>query len=259
MTISSINGVNTQAGQMGMSQTTDSYSRNIQNQIATAQEQLQELSSNENMTLEEKAKKRQEIQKQISDLNVQLRQHQIEQRRKKQQEKNSSSDDMLGGTGNAGGAKAGSQSTGLSQASMTAIISADNSMKQARIQGNVATRMEGRAGVLKSEIKQDAGNGASVERKEGELADIEQKAQAATASQISTLADASRTMKEAAKADSKAEKTDDKDTKTASAKGNDSEENVNTQSYISGAESTSPAETTVSPQPAVYKSVDIRL
>ena len=52
MKINSINGVNTQMGQMGMNQATDSYSRNIQNQIANAQKQLQELSSDEKMTLE---------------------------------------------------------------------------------------------------------------------------------------------------------------------------------------------------------------
>lgn len=52
MKINSSNGANTQMGQMGMNQATDSYSRNIQNQIANAQKQLQELSSNEEMTLE---------------------------------------------------------------------------------------------------------------------------------------------------------------------------------------------------------------
>ena len=57
MKINGINGSNTQMGQMGMNQATDSYSRNIQNQIANAQKQLQELSSNEEMTLEEKMKK----------------------------------------------------------------------------------------------------------------------------------------------------------------------------------------------------------
>ena len=49
MTINGINGANTQMKQMGMNQATDSYGRNIQNQIANAQKQLQELSSNENM------------------------------------------------------------------------------------------------------------------------------------------------------------------------------------------------------------------
>ncbi|MEY8326698.1 FlxA-like family protein [Lachnospiraceae bacterium 54-11] len=57
MKINGINGANTQMGQMGMNQATDSYSRNIQNQIVDAQKQLQELSSNGDMTLEEKMKK----------------------------------------------------------------------------------------------------------------------------------------------------------------------------------------------------------
>ena len=96
MTINGINGANTQIGQMGMNQATDSYSRNIQNQIADAQKQLQELSSNKDMMQEEKMNKRQELQQQISDLNVQLRQHQMEQRIEKQQ-KQSSFDDMIGG------------------------------------------------------------------------------------------------------------------------------------------------------------------
>ena len=96
METNSINGINTQMGQMGMKQAADSYIRNIQNQIASAQKQLQELSSNKEMTQEEKMTKRQELQQQISDLNMQLRQHQTEQRREKQQ-KQSSFDDMTGG------------------------------------------------------------------------------------------------------------------------------------------------------------------
>lgn len=39
MVINGMSGTNTQAGQMGMSQTTDAYSRNIQNQIVNAQKQ----------------------------------------------------------------------------------------------------------------------------------------------------------------------------------------------------------------------------
>ncbi len=89
MEISSINGANAQVRQMGINQATDSYSRNIQNQIANAQKQLQELSSNKDMTQEEKMTKRQELQQQISDLNMQLRQHQTEQRREKQQKQSS--------------------------------------------------------------------------------------------------------------------------------------------------------------------------
>lgn len=265
MTINSINGANTGIGQMGMNQATDSYSKSIQNQIANAQKQLQELSSNENLSLEEKMKRRQEIQQQISDLNMQLRQHQVEQRKEKQQAKDSSMDDTHGGTGNT---KAGNNSTGFSQAGMAAMISADSSIKQAKVQGSVATKMEGRSGVLKSEIKQDQARGGNTQKKEEELAEVEQKAQEATSSQISTLADASRKMEDAAKADSREEKEDkdDQDAKTINEK--DAEENVSgtdtqrervaAQSDASASKDTAAAENTQQ-KPAPYVSVDIRL
>ncbi len=220
MAINGISGVNTQAGQIGMNQATDSYSRNIQNQIANAQKQLQELSSNEDMSLEEKMKKRQEIQQRISDLNMQLRQHQMEQRKEKQQAKGSSMEDMLGGTGNTGSTKAGSKGTGLSQASMAAMISADTSMKQAKVHGSVATGMEGRASVLESEIKMDNGRGASTKKKEEELADVTQKGQSAAASQMNTLAEANKAVEEAAAAERTEKKTSDtKEEKEAQAEG----------------------------------------
>ena len=266
MTINGINGVNTQIGQMGMNQATDSYSRNIQNQIANAQKQLQELSSKEDMTLEEKKKKKQELQQQISDLNMQLRQHQMEQRKEKQQAKSSSMDEMLGGT-----SKAESKSTGLSQASMTSLISADNSMKQAKVQGSVSSQFEGKAGVLEIEIKLDesrAVNGlaANTEGKKAELAEVEQKAMDAAATQMETLGDVNKSLEEAAQTDSKA---DNKDTKTTGAKGKGSEENVSGveaqegnafgSEGVSIPESTSVTEATVAPQSTIYTPVDIRL
>ena len=175
MKINGFNGTNTQTGAIGMAQANDSVSKNIQNQIANAQQKLQDLSSNEELSLEDKMKKRQEIQQEITNLNQQLRQHQIEQR-KEQQSKKSSMDDMVAGTKNTSAKKG----TGLSQAGMRAMISADSSMKQAKVQGSMATQMEGRAGVLESEIKQDAGKG-NTEKKEEELADLQAKAQSATA------------------------------------------------------------------------------
>lgn len=280
MRINGISGVNTQATQMGMNQAMDSYSKNIQNQIANAQKQLQELSSNEEMTLEEKMKKRQEIQQQISDLNMQLRQHQIEQRREQQQSKGSSMDDMLGGKQQAQKKSQNGQSAGLSQTSMTALISADTSMKQAKVQGSVATQMEGRANVLKAEIKQSG----STEAKEAELADLEQKAANATASQMNTLAEANKAASEAVAA----ERTDKKDSDANEAQAEEKTEKTagngtkgeKAQDGILGAEQaetagnvqqdngtqkqdTQPAET-VSPeaaaaQTAVYTHIDVRL
>lgn len=57
MVINGMSGTNTQAGQMGMSQTTDAYSRNIQNQIVNAQKQLQELSPDEEAAAAERTGK----------------------------------------------------------------------------------------------------------------------------------------------------------------------------------------------------------
>lgn len=222
MRIGSMNGAavdgrgGAQAGRSGMQMQTDPVSKNIQNQIANAQQQLQEVSASQEMTPDQKMKKRQEIQQEINSLNQQLRQHQIDQRKEQQAQsksKDSSVDDMLGGEQSTGKAASENQGSGLSQASMKAMMSADSSIKQAQIQGNVATRFEGRAGVLKAEIKQGGGN---VEAKQAELEEVEQKAVSATASQMNTLADANQTIEEATnktdisdtKAENKADKND---------------------------------------------------
>ena len=105
---------------------------------------------------------------------------------------------------------------GLSQVSMQAIISAEASMKQAKVQGSVATQMKGRAGVLEAEIKQDAGQG-NTEKKEEELAELKEKAQSATSAQMSTLAEANKTMEEAAKADKNTEAAEARKNKTEKA------------------------------------------
>ncbi len=281
MKINGTNGANTQMGQIGMNQAADSYSRNIQNQIANAQKQMQELSSNEDMTLEEKMKKRQEIQQQIADLNTQLRQHQIEQRKEKQQAKASSMDDKLDGTKTT----AGEKNTGLSQTSITAMLSADTSIKQAKVQGSVATRMEDEANVLKAEVKQGGGD---VEAKKEKIAELEQKAENVTASQMSTLAEANKAVEEAAASErndnktskAKEEKTDQAESTTEKAgesgtngeKAQDGVSNIVLQTEnaenaqrdgSTQAENAQPVETAVpkaaTAQEAVYTHIDIRL
>ncbi|MDE6712725.1 MAG: FlxA-like family protein [Lachnospiraceae bacterium] len=276
MTINGIGGANTQMGQMGMNQAADSYSRNIQSQIANAQKQMQELSSNENLSLEEKMKKRQEIQQQISDLNTQLRQHQMEQRRaamdgsKKQQASGSSMDDLLGGTKKAGKTKAGSKSTGISQAGMTAMISADSSMKQAKVQGSMATNLEGTARVLKFEIEMDKKRGVDTQKQEEDLAELEENALKATASQMHTLSEANKTLEEAAKTDRQEEKSDSKTDKTDHKEGMSDDKIGKTDNegvQTAGTEgkdtekivSTQPAESTAASTAVTHTSVDIRL
>lgn len=84
MNINGIGGGTPQAAPMKAGETMDAQSRNIQKQITDAQKRLQEVSSNGELSEEEKIKKRQEIQKEISDLKIQLRQHQMEAKRQKQ-------------------------------------------------------------------------------------------------------------------------------------------------------------------------------
>lgn len=212
MKINGVNGINAPVGAMGMAQANDPVSKNIQNQIAEEQKKLQDLSSNDELSAEEKQKKRQEIQQEITNLKQQLRQHQMEQRKEQQSKKSSSVEDMVAGPQSASAKKG----TGLSQASMQSMISADASMKQAKVQGRMAAQTEGRANVLASEIRKDAGSG-NTEKKEEELAELQAKAQSATAAQMSTLSDANRSMEEAAKTDKDTETTETKKNNTGKA------------------------------------------
>ncbi|MBQ7564024.1 MAG: FlxA-like family protein [Lachnospiraceae bacterium] len=252
MDVNSINGNRTgvPALQMKMNQGTDAVSKDLQNQIANAQKQMQELGENKEMSLEEKMKKRQEIQQQISDLQNQLRQHQIEQRKENQQKSGSSLDDMLGGNRQTAQAQKGS--AGISSASMQAIISADSSMHQVKAQGAVKSEMEGRAGVLESEIKLDGARGGDTTRKREELADVEAKVQDITSSQMEILSKTEKDLKEAAEDDREADKkvnrqdqTEDKD------KADQFDQKLGARSDVATVDTDNTAE------PVRYESVDV--
>lgn len=202
MRVSGINGITPQPGQAGLQQT-DAVGRNIQKQIAQKQKELQNLSSNQELDMEEKEKKRKEIMQEINNLNNQLRQHQIEQRREaanagRNQEKDSSVDDMIGG--NRRSSKGAAKSSGLSQTSMKAMILADSALDQAQVQGSVAAEMENRINILKTEIKQDAGR-TDVTAKKQELAGMEQRMEHASAAQADILRQTNQDMEKAQKSE----------------------------------------------------------
>lgn len=190
MNINGISGNTAGAPQAGAGKAADAQSRAIQKQIEDARKRLQEVAAGKDLSAEEKMKKRQEIQKEISDLNVQLRQHQAEVRKQEQEEKRASSEAARAKQKTAG------EESGFSTAGMQAVLSADASMKQAEVQEGTAKKMEGRANVLKAEIKQDGGG----EAKEAELAEVRQKAETAEASGMSTLKEANRRVKGASEA-----------------------------------------------------------
>lgn len=191
---------NTAAG-AGTGSQMDPVSKDLQKQIEKLKNDLKEISANQDMPTDAKMKKRQEIQKQISELEVQLRQHQIEAKKEERQKKKeeSSFDDLMGTKPQE--KQNNSQNTGMSAGSMEAMISADVSVKQANVNGSTAKKMEGRANILEAEIQLDGGRGGSsnVGLKEAELAKAEETAEKAAASQMDSLAQASKTLQDASK------------------------------------------------------------
>lgn len=227
-------GAGRQAGGSAAKKQTDPVSKSIRRQIENAQKRLQELSSNKDLSPEEKMKRRQGIQQEITALNQQLRQHEMEMRKEQQAKSTAVQEEKKSQTPTAAkqDSKAGK---GMSQASMQAMISADVSMKQAQTQNSVATKMEGRARVLKSEIKQDQNTGANTEAKEAELADTEKKAMEVTESQMDTLGKAEKAMEEANRAE----------------EGQEGDEETEFSEELNAAEAV--------PQSARYRHVDVRL
>ena len=203
--VKSVQGTGFQVGQSGIYQGGDPVSKQIQRQIADAKKQLTDIASNKEMGMEEKAKKRQELQKLIGDLNNQLRQHQIEQRRAavnqegNKEKKDSSLEEMLGKSKKNRDKKERDKKQGFSEARMEAIISADSSMKMAKVQGDVSEKMENKVAVLESEIKLDDGRGEGTERKREEADRLEKRAYQAADFQFSTLEEANNKMQEAEK------------------------------------------------------------
>ena len=220
MKIDGVNAMMPQSGGTGLNQAMDSVSKNLQQQMERLQKQMQELSSNQEMDIEEKMKKRQEIQNQISSLNQQLRQHQIDLRRQKQQEKTASSQQSSRKSTRED--SSGQHGRGMSQEGMKALVSADNAIEQSRVQGSVAKQMEGRANILKAEIKQDAARGADTQKKEEELADAEQTAANAVSAQVNTLEEANSSLEEASKAENPEEASPGDTEKPDTAKAEDS-------------------------------------
>lgn len=215
MNINGINGTSMPAGTAGMgagsADQMDPVSKNLRNQIDGLKRQMQELAANQEMSADAKMKKRQDIQKQISELEIQLRQHQMEVKReqtRKKKEESNALDEMTGAKKQA--KQDGGRQTGLSTGSMEAMISADASLKQADVHGSTAQKMDNRAGVIETEIMLDRGRGGSsnIELKEAELADAKALADQATASQMQSLAQANETIQDAAKEEQKDEKTD---------------------------------------------------
>ena len=98
----------------------------------------------------------------------------------------------------------------ISNVMSRSLVSASSSMKMARMQNAAKKQMEGHAGVLKAEIKQDKGKSPE---KEKELEETEKKTAEINESTMNALSEINNDLKEAAKedlAESRVEKTAEK-------------------------------------------------
>ena len=204
MKIYDLNRHHAEAGRANADWQTDSKSKEYKNQIANAQNRLKNLAVDKELGDDEKSKKRKEIQQQITDLNNQLRQHQIqmqrEEREKKAEAKTSAEEEE-----NAIGEES-ELSPVHAQSAMKTILSVNTSLKSAQTQGSVALGMEGRVRVLQSEIRQDSLYGKDTEQKQKELEKLEKKAVKIKGAKMSYLANASKAMKRAAESEREGER-----------------------------------------------------
>ena len=84
------------------------------------------------------------------------------------------------------------------------LISANTSMQIARVQHGAKKEMDGHAGVLDAEIKQDEARGGDVKKKKEELEETKKKASELEASTMNTLTSTNEDLKKAAKEDQEA-------------------------------------------------------
>ena len=90
---------------------------------------------------------------------------------------------------------------GLTNVMSRSLLSAQMSMKTAKLQHGVKKQMDGRAGVLEAEIKLDSGRGGDVTKKKEELEDVEKKSADLENTQMNLLSEMNDNLKKAAEAD----------------------------------------------------------
>lgn len=143
-------------------QETDSFEKNIRRQIDGMKEQLQKLSENEELDPKEKMKKKEEITRQISELETQLTEHKAQKKEEEQEQKVQKEQPNRDRFEKSDG----------SAENMKDVLSADVSLKKASAREGAANSLERISRTLESEIRQDKRRGISTERKEADLAEI---------------------------------------------------------------------------------------
>lgn len=154
-------------------------SRSLQNQLLNKEQRLRSLSSDAEMTEAEKAKERQEVQKQIQELNRKLRLLQMEKEEEsrkaaKEQEKKAREAEQKK-TGESEADKEHAEEITMENPSVQNIqkvLASDSAVQQSRVQESVTTRQDAKIRVLETEIKADKLYGADTTAKREELSSL---------------------------------------------------------------------------------------
>lgn len=167
----------------------DSESKNLQNQLISEQRRLKQLSSDSEMGAEEKAKKRQEIQQQIAELNRKLRMERMEQKEeekkaaKEQEQREIRHKELLKEvepksqkeTETLEKVSGEMQDSVLSVQDMQMMLASDSLLQQERVRVSVDKKEEGRESVLEAEIHLDGLYGSDTEAKKEKLSALRNK------------------------------------------------------------------------------------
>jgi len=173
---------------------TDSETKSIQNEITSQSQRLNRLSSDSEMSAEEKAKKRQEIQKEIAELNRKLRMLRMQQKeddkkaQEEQEAKTSVIKEQIAETSkeetenksSENGLKDSEKEDALEQLKKTSIppqnikklLEAGTLLQKERIQQSVSHKETSAENILEAEIKSDKLYGTDTSAKEEKLASM---------------------------------------------------------------------------------------
>ncbi len=165
-------------------------SKNIQNQISTKEQHLNRLSSDSKLSAAEKEKKRQEIQKEIDELNrklelMRMKQEEAEKTESKKQEKEDAiKEEEIKKTSSKKQTTDSLQNIDTKEEpkhidmpieDVQKMLTADYTLQKEIADKKISSQTENTINVLKSEIKQDKLYGTDTTSKKEEIASIREK------------------------------------------------------------------------------------
>lgn len=189
-----VRGMDASGKRQGMRANQDKQLQNIQNQIDHLQERMHGLSDNQELSLTEKMELRKELREQMQELRKQFTSRQIELR-KEEQEKRAKK--MQEQTEQLSPDKADKNQR--NEENTKQIVALDNVAGQLDVEHSVKVEISGLARTLAGEIRMDKERGSSVEGKESALESLEEKIENLDKEMMSKIDDIQDIQKEASK------------------------------------------------------------